>query len=94
MKMKKQRSRRNSSLSVDEECEEDDRLYDGAACPQPKGGMIGGAGRGYGGGGGPGAAPSAPPPPPKAKPAVAQVEGGGGSIGAVSFVVGKLAVIK
>ena len=39
-------------------------------------------------------APSAPPPPPVAKPAVAQVESGGGGIGAVSFVVGKPAVIK
>ena len=37
---------------------------------------------------------SAPPPPPAAKPAVTKVESGGGSIGAVSFVVGKPAVIK
>ncbi|CAN0444916.1 unnamed protein product [Pylaiella littoralis] len=56
------------------------------------GGYGGGSGRG--GGGFPRAgAPCAPPPPPQAKPAVAQVEGGGG-MGAVSFVVEKPADIK
>lgn len=40
------------------------------------------------------AAPSAPPPLPEAKPAVAQVENGGGGIGAVSFAIVTPAVIK
>lgn len=98
MKMRKQKSRRSSSFSVEGECEEDESLDDDEVPrPQAVGGMDGWRKGGYGGGGGggmPGAAPSAPPPPPVAKPAVAQVESGGGSIGAVSFVVGKLAVIK
>ncbi|CAM9779998.1 unnamed protein product, partial [Hapterophycus canaliculatus] len=38
--------------------------------------------------------PSAPPPPPGAKPAVAQVEGGSGSMAPVTFVVEKPASIK
>lgn len=46
-----------------------------------------------GGGGGP-FAQSAPPPPPQAKAAVAQVEGGSGGMGAVSFAVEKPASIK
>lgn len=37
---------------------------------------------------------AAPPPPPQAKPAMAQVEGGSGGVGAVSFVVDKPADIK
>lgn len=95
--MKKQKSRRRSSFSVDadEECEESESLDDAVARPKAMAAMVGGpGGGGYGGGGRSGAAPSAPPPPPAAKPAVAQVESGGGSIGAVSFVVGKPAVIK
>ena len=37
---------------------------------------------------------SAPPPPPEAKAAVAQVEGGDGAFGAVTFVVDKPANVK
>eukprot|EP00752_Nemacystus_decipiens_P006822 g6124.t1 len=61
--------------------------------------MLGGFG-GYGGGPGRGGgrkqrvALRAPPPPPPAKPAMAQVEGGSGGMGAVSFVVDKPADIK
>ena len=40
------------------------------------------------------AAASAPPPPPPAMPAMAHVDGGGGGMGAVSFVVDKPANIK
>eukprot|EP00904_Undaria_pinnatifida_P004389 jgi/Undpi1/13951/HiC_scaffold_9.g03602.m1 len=90
MKMKKQRSRRSSSFAESEEDEEGECHYGGAMPSMAA--MVGGRG-----GGGPGmsrAAPSAPPPPPVAKPAVAQVETGGGGIGAVTFVVGKPAVIK
>ncbi|CAM9464964.1 unnamed protein product [Scytosiphon promiscuus] len=47
-----------------------------------------------GGFGVPGPPPSAPPPPPEAKSAVAQVECGSGSMGAVTFVVAKPANIK
>ncbi|CBN77797.1 conserved unknown protein [Ectocarpus siliculosus] len=39
-------------------------------------------------------AASVPPPPPRARPAVTQVEGGGGFLGAVSFVVETPADIK
>ncbi|CAN0334962.1 unnamed protein product, partial [Ectocarpus sp. 12 AP-2014] len=39
-------------------------------------------------------AATVPPPPPRARPAVTQVEGGGGSLGAVSFVVETPADIK
>lgn len=51
------------------------------------------AGGGFGFGSAP-PLPSAPPPPPEAKPAVAQVEGGSGSMGPVTFVVEKPANIK
>ncbi len=59
------------------------------------GGFGGGPGRGGGGGRGRGApVPCAPPPPPQAKPSVAQVEGGSGGMGSVSFVIEKPADIK
>lgn len=59
------------------------------------GGYGGGPGRGSGGGRGRGApVPCAPPPPPQAKPSVAQVEGGSGGMGSVSFVIEKPADIK
>ena len=68
MKMRKQKSRRSSSFSVEGECEEDESLDDDEVPrPQAVGGMDGWRKGGYGGGGGggmPGAAPSAPPPPP------------------------------
>ncbi|CAM9643751.1 unnamed protein product [Ectocarpus fasciculatus] len=57
-------------------------------------GFGGGQGGGGGWGGACATAASVPPPPPRAIPATAQVEGGGGFLGAVSFVVETPADIK
>ena len=67
----------------------------GAASSPPSaaafsGGLFGSAAPAAGGAFG----SSAPPPPPEAKAAVAQVEGGDGAFGAVTFVVDKPANVK
>lgn len=110
MKKRKDRSsasRRSSvcydeaGLSEDEEsfdCDDGDfsaEMVMSCSMPAGGGGFGGGPGRGGGGGRGRGApVPCAPPPPPQAKPSVAQVEGGSGGMGSVSFVIDKPADIK
>lgn len=78
-------SSRAESFSMDDEGDIDDIMSASFSAAPPARSCGGG---GYGG------APCAPPPPPQAKPAMAQVEGGSGGMGAVSFVVDKPADIK
>lgn len=97
MKKKTGGSRRSSlGREVDGDCGE----YESSECDEGESssvidglGQFGG-GPGRGGGGRNRSALCAPPPPPQAKPAMAQVEGGTGGMGAVSFVVDKPADIK
>eukprot|EP00903_Cladosiphon_okamuranus_P006877 g6698.t1 len=110
MKMKKRSSRGSRRHSLDMAKDGDCEEYDSSECDEDEsrelsfvscssmsgrlelGGFGGGPGRG--GGGRSRSALLAPPPPPQAMPAMAQVEGGNGGMGAVSFVVDKPADIK
>lgn len=104
LKKKKSIDSRRSSYDKDGDCEEDDssECDDDDSSDLINSSIVGGLG-GYGGGPGRGgggrqmsrrSSLRAPPPPPQAKPAMAQVEGGSGGMGAVSFVVDKPADIK